>query len=505
MQSVKRLFYTTVALTLTSFLMKTIGVWFNVYLTGLVGTVGMGIFQLVMTVYAMAKTIAYGGMNLAATRLCIDDFKHARHSMARLFLCSLSLGLFALFLLFFLSDFLARVWIGSVGAGPSLRILSLSLPFVSISAALNGYMTAARRMSRYSVIQLLEQVAKIGGTVFLVGIAIKNKNAMEQVCLAITFSEVVSFLLAALCYRRDVKKDKMEKGGKKGFFKRFSRLAVPDALGAYIRSALNTVEHLLIPIGIRKSGLSADKAFSDYGIVQGMALPIVLYPSSILGVLSSLLVPEIAECKNKKQHLRQNYMINRVLSLAMIFAMVCSAVMMVFSEELGEVIYKTREAGYFIRLLAPLVPIMYLDMTTDGMLKGLDQQLSIMKINVLDSILCVLLVLVLVPRVAVDGYIITIYVAEIINFILSFRRLAKSASLQFAVIKSCLLPLSTALLSCYLGRYLMQRIPLTSLSLTVWILFAVVLDLIFLRLLGGISKGDLTWFLGVIGRKKKED
>ena len=54
-----------------------------------------------------------------------------------------------------------------------------------------------------------------------------------------------------------------------------------------------------------------------------------------------------------------------------------------------------------------------------SLLKGLDLQLSIMKINVIDSVLCVILVWFLVPKVALDGYIITIYVAEIINFILS--------------------------------------------------------------------------------------
>ena len=56
MRSVKKLFLTTLALTLTSFLMRPIGVWFNVYLAGTVGSVGIGIFQLILSVYAMSKT-----------------------------------------------------------------------------------------------------------------------------------------------------------------------------------------------------------------------------------------------------------------------------------------------------------------------------------------------------------------------------------------------------------------------------------------------------------------
>ena len=137
MRNVRKLFFTTIALTVTSFLMKTVAVWFNVYLTGIVGSVGIGIFQLILTVYAMSKTLAYGGMNLAATRLCIDDFDHFRHSMKRLLLCAGLLGTAAMLLLFTLSDMISNHWIMTEKASLSLRVLSLSLPFVSLSAALN--------------------------------------------------------------------------------------------------------------------------------------------------------------------------------------------------------------------------------------------------------------------------------------------------------------------------------------------------------------------------------
>lgn len=505
MQSIKKLFFTTIALTLTSFLMKTVAVWFNVYLTGLVGTVGMGIFQLIMTVYAMAKTLSYGGMNLSATRLCIDDFEHTRHSMRRLLLCAGILGLSGAVLLFSLSDFLSLVWIQSKSASDSLRILSFSLPFVSWSAALNGYMTAARKMSRYSLIQFAEQLVKIGMTVFLIGSnnTLGTSLAIGKVCQAITCSEIASFSLALWCYLYDVHAERMKTSGNRGFLKRMARLAVPDALGAYIRSGLNTLEHLLIPIGIRKSGASADKAFSDYGIVQGMALPILLYPSSILGVLSGLLVPEIAECKVRNNRIQQNYIINRVLNVAIVFSMITTAVMLVFAEELSLVIYKTSDAAYFIALIAPLIPIMYLDMTTDGMLKGLDKQLDIMKINVLDSVLCVVLVFVLVPKIAVDGYIITIYAAEIINFICSFYKLGKASHLRLGWMKNFIKPLICSFSACMIAKKYFAVGATTGLSLTLSIILGIVFYLLFLRLCKGINSEEVAWFLRILKKKKK--
>jgi len=391
-------------------------------------------------------------------------------------------------------------WIMTTQASLSLKILSISLPFIALSASLNGYMTAARKMSRYSLIQLLEQLSRIGITICIVEKAgeVNIKEAMALICLGITISEVISFLLSLSCFLLDVYKNQLKNQKTGGFFKKMLRIALPDGFGACIRSGLNTVEHLLIPRGIRSSGASVERAFSDYGIVQGMALPILLYPSSILGVISGLLVPEIAECKLKKNEIEVNYIINRVLHVAMIFSMITMSVMLVFADEISLTIYHNAEASYFIRLIAPLIPIMYLDMTTDGMLKGLDLQRSIMKINVLDSLLCVVLVAILVPKVAVDGYIFTIYFAEMVNFILSFRKLAKESKLRFNLMKNVIKPFLGSLIACLFSKQWCQVITKPTPNLVVSISVGLVLYYMILRLCGSITKEDSKWFGALI-------
>ena len=53
-------------------------------------------------------------------------------------------------------------------------------------------------------------------------------------------------------------------------------VALPLAVSAYARTSLTTLEHLLIPRGLKSAGLTADRALAGYGIVHGMALPVVL-------------------------------------------------------------------------------------------------------------------------------------------------------------------------------------------------------------------------------------
>ena len=82
-------------------------------------------------------------------------------------------------------------------------------------------------------------------------------------------------------------------------------------------------------------------------------------------------------------------------------------------------------AGRFIRLLAPLIPVMYTDMTVDGCLKGLGQQVWSMGINILDALLGLLLVWTLLPSYALTAYIGIIYFTELLNFVFSLARLSR--------------------------------------------------------------------------------
>lgn len=91
------------------------------------------------------------------------------------------------------------------------------------------------------------------------------------------------------------------------------RIALPDAAGSCARSVLLTIEHLLIPVGFRKSGQSAGGAMTLYGVIHGMALPVILYPAAIMTALASMLVPEFAECAARGNRNRIDSMAARAI------------------------------------------------------------------------------------------------------------------------------------------------------------------------------------------------
>ena len=213
-------------------------------------------------------------------------------------------------------------------------------------------------------------------------------------------------------------------GGKR-ITARMLKIALPLAISAYARSALSTLQHLLVPRGLKAAGYSADGALSGYGTIQGMALPIVFFPSCILTAAAELIVPELTEAQVQQNQKEIHKTTAELLRLSLFFSLAVAVFLFLFADLLGQAVYHSGDAGHYIRILAPLIPVMYTDMMVDGCLKGLGQQVWSMAINILDALLGLLLVWQLLPRYALTAYIATIYFTEAVNFALSIKRLRR--------------------------------------------------------------------------------
>lgn len=192
-------------------------------------------------------------------------------------------------------------------------------------------------------------------------------------------------------------------------------------------------------------------ALASYGTLAGMALPVVLYPMAILSSGAALLVPEFARLKAGGDRAGTVALSRRSLSVTLSFSCGCLAVLAAFAAPVGRVLFASEDAGRFIFYLAPVVPVMFLDHITDAALKGIGEQVAVMWINIADSALTVLLILVLLPRFGIVGYILMIALTEVFNFALSLARLAQKTGYRPSL-RRIFPPLSFALLSLFFSR-----------------------------------------------------
>ena len=423
----------TLILTLVSAALQLIGLAFQIYLTNRIGAGVTGLFFLVMSVGSFAATFAISGARFAGARLVSEELglengRGALSAVYKCFLYSSAFGAASMLLLYFGAEFIGGRLIGDVRCVLSLKVLAFGMPFFSMGAVLYGYLTARKSAVKLAAIQFFEQAVRIAAT--LAALSAVNPGDAEKACaagiLGFTASEAAGFFISLAMFLPE--RRLLSRSGRKeaGMWGRILGIAPPLALSAYMRTALSAVCNIMIPRALRVYGAGAEGALASYGTIQGMAMPVVAFPMALFASIAEMLVPELTDAQVKRQTQRIRKFVSALLRLCLLISAALMCVLFCFSGAFGRIFYGSAEAGRYIRAFSLLAPLLYLDAVTDGMLRGLGEQLYAMRVNVADSLLSLVLISVLLPRFGTAGYIAVMYFTEIFNFSLSFYRLSKT-------------------------------------------------------------------------------
>lgn len=355
-----------------------------------------------------------------------------KKAMKKCLTYSLVMGSFACFLLFTFAPFITTYWLHDKISPIPLRILACSLPFLALSSCMNGYFSALRNVKKTVTAQVFEEFCKITLISFLLNYFLPS--GLEYACISLvlgsTISEFLSFLFLTFLFFKDKKKLTLPSYKDTNYTKQILKIALPISFTSYIRSGLSTLKQLLIPVQLEKSGLSCEKALSEYGIINGMVMPIIMFPCTFISSFSSLLIPEFSYMNARNENQKMNFALNKILKFCFLFSFLIMGFFWCFSEELNDMIYPNVDVSFYMKLLCPLILLMYIDNIVDSILKGLDKQVSVMGINIIDLTSSIFLIYFLLPWQGIKGYIVVLFISEVINGLLSLLLLIKETKLK---------------------------------------------------------------------------
>lgn len=430
------LFYSALLLTGANLLLRLVSMGFQVYLSGRIGAAGIGLMQLILSVNALFFTLGSAGNRTSTTYLTADTFGRGRSGeiravLAGCFQYSLLWSTAAAIALWQLAPWLSESWIGVAAATPALQLCAVCLPIKCLESVVSGYFTSAGRVKTLVAVNISEQVGVIAATYIL--LTRWAGTDQSRICLSIIggngAAAAVSFLiLLILCYRSLPPRQ----NGQHPPFRRILRTALPLALADGLRSSLNTIENLIIPKRLTLHTGTVD-AMADYGIVCGMVFPVLMFPAAILISLADLLVPELSRCAAGRRMVRTHYLIRRNLRTALLFGFAAGGALFALAPALGELLYHEPAAGAYLRLYAPLVPMLYTDAIVDAMCKGLGQHAANARYNMITSFLDVAGLWILLPHLGISGYYFSFAASHLVNFCLSLHRLSRTSGIRLSL------------------------------------------------------------------------
>ena len=426
------MFYGALLLTGANLVLRLAGMSFQVYLSGRVGAAGVGLLQLILSVRALAFTLGSAGARTCALYLSAEALGRRRSVRPALSGCIRYCLLFALPTaagLWVLTPRIAGGWIGDAAGEAALRAFALFLPVSCLNGVMTGLFTAAGRLRTLVAVEFWEQGCAIAVTFTL--LSRWAGGDVERACLSVALGSSLAgaLSLAALWGLR--REGSPQGRGERPPWRRVFGLALPVGLADDLRAGLNTVENLIIP---RRLALFAGtvNAMADYGVLHGMVFPVLMFPTAILASLADLLVAEFSRCSQHRGQVRVRYLARQGLRVSWLFGICAGGAVFAAARPLGTLLYRSEAAGACLRLYAPLVPILYLDIVVDAMCKGLGQQSANARYNLLTNLLDVALLWLLLPRFGMGGYYFSFAASHLVNFALSLRRLGRSAGLRFS-------------------------------------------------------------------------
>lgn len=425
-------FKNAIILTITSFILRFLGMVLRIYMSNQIGAEGMGLYQLILSIYVMASTFATAGISTAVIKIISDELINGskisvNRALKKSLVISFLFGITSTILVFIFANPIGEYILHDLRTIPALKVLVLAFPFMSITSCLKGYFLATKNVSTPSNAQLFEQVVRI----ILIFFLLKKFSylGITICCVIIMISDVIAESCSCIysfwryfVYRKDIKTNHIIRKNKERILKKFFSVSIPVAGTRYVNSFLHTIENILVPNKLRAFHSSHEKALEEFGMIKGMAIPILFFPSSFITAISTLLLPEMSEACELHHKSKIKYLTEKTLKFTIIISILISGIFFTFAYEISEIIYKSNQVGHTIKMLAPIVPFMYIESMIMGLLQGLNQQISSLKYIIADSIMRIILIFFLVPAKGLEGF---IYIMIISNICTSCSNLYK--------------------------------------------------------------------------------
>ena len=416
---------------------------FGLYVSNKIGSEAVGTFSLVMSVYMFVVTMATSGLSLACTCIVSEQFakknffdglKSVKSSIV--FATILGFGTSILVLIF--SNIISKIWLKSIISSTPLYLISMGLPFISISSVLNGYFSAVRKGYKSAISQVFELIIKIIITVTLLNFYVSKNIESIIICLILAdvISEICSCTLLFILYKRDSIKYCRRTITNITFKRKIFKIAFPVSITSYIRSGLSTLKQFIIPSRLMLYGFTYSMALSEYGKINGMTMAVLTFPNVFIISFSNLLIPEFSSLIAKQYKKRILEVCKKVFFVTSIFSIFLSIIFYLLADTISLLVFNNLDCAKYIKILSPIVLFIYTDNVLDSMLKGLNKQFGVMVCNIMDLILTICILYFTLPFLGITGYLFAIMISEIFNFIVSFIHLYKATDFKpsFAIL-----------------------------------------------------------------------
>ncbi len=453
-------------LTISGIATRLIGFFFRIFLSKSLGAASLGLYQLVLPIATFGFAVSGFGIQTAISRYVAANPSHQKGSspVQRIILCqgciiSLFLSLPLMFLIYENAGFLSTFIFKEPALIHLIRIISIQIPISSLHCCISGYFIGRKNTAVPGFSQIIEQLSRVAITIVFWKHCITFNQTFSPalVIWGAILGEAFSVFFCFLMFFFERKSPIHQAKKDSSFYSPLLKLSVPVTLNRVFLTVLTSIEAILIPYTLKLYGLSNVKALSLYGIFSGMTFTFILFPSSIIQSVSTVLMPEVAELSSAKKEKNLEKTVSATLFFSVSMGIFFNGLFATYGGSLSAFLFHEPLCARYVKILSLLCPFMYLNMNIASILHGLERTILPFLINVSGTVVKISALLLFVPKYGMNGYFFGFLISTILESCFYFYFLKKEISFPFSFQEWIFYPAFDTL-SCVALTYFCKRI-----------------------------------------------
>lgn len=353
----------TIILIIGGLLTKLLGILIRIFMTRNSSLDVISLYMLIMPTFSLMMAISQLGFSTGISKVVSENKDSSKKILFSILPISLIINILLIIFLILSSHFIAFNLLKNENAYLPILAISLVLPFDSLSSILRGFFFGKEKMIPHVTSNLAEQIIRLLFMILILPI-IKNKSIVfitTSLILINVISELVSSLVLIFFLPKSFKLEKKDLKPSIKSSKNVLEVSLPTTVTRIIGTISFFFEPIILTYILTKNGYTTNYIVTEYGIINGFVMPILLLPGFFTNAISSALLPVIAREYSKGN----NYYVKKKLKQGVFYSLliggISTIIIFLFPKVFLKFLYKTTTGACYIKHISFVFLIYYIE------------------------------------------------------------------------------------------------------------------------------------------------
>ncbi len=507
----RRLFKAAIIVTMFSVATRALGFVLRIVLSRVLGAEILGNYQVAMSIFGVLMTLVGSGLPLIVSRSVAykksaGNTKGAYATVTAGLVVTLAISIILSIVIFVFPQILNLIFTQS----STTSIVLYTLPGLVASAiycVLRSSLWGDKHFFAISFTEFFEQIVRIIFCFILFSSAILPSLSLgEKASLSLSIACIFSCVLVIIIYFS--LKNKLANPIKE--FKPLLKSSAPITALRTASSFVQSLIALIIPARLMLYGYTSSEAMAQFGMIMGMAFPLIMIPGTLISSLAVTLVPEMSSKTDNiddKSHTRDINGLRKHIALGINISILISAIFipafMVLGRPICEILFGSSNAGVYVSYASIIMVPMGINQISSSILNSIGLEFKSLKNYVAGAIALILCIFFLPKYIGTFALIVGMGLMSIISALLNMRMLKKRNLLSKVYIKYLSLSLLFALVSSVAGFLLYNLLDACTPRLIATIITGVVCEGFMVGLCYVFNLAGIKGMIYINGKRKK--